>query len=188
MGMTFADLLTLGRLFLVPVYLYAFVTGRAEVAFIVFVFAGFTDLIDGTVARLTGSSTRLGAILDPIADKVLLGSCFITLTIIDMIPLWFVILVLSRDLAIVGGIFYFEWTKANVPYRPLAISKIATFFQLMTVGWGLLFWWRPDVHTRVSDGLMWGCMGVAAIFIAVSGVRYVRYGWGVLMKVRHGMS
>ncbi|MBI4126036.1 MAG: CDP-alcohol phosphatidyltransferase family protein [Deltaproteobacteria bacterium] len=180
-----ADLLTTLRLLLVPVYVWCFVEARAEAAFWVFVVAGFTDVIDGTVARLLGKSTRLGSILDPIADKLLMGTCFITLTMVGRLPVWFLVLALTRDVILMGGIFYFEKIRANIHYRPLRLSKLATLCQLLTAGLALLFWWQPVVQGGRWGDVFWIALSASALLIAVSGVMYISQGIRMLATFRN---
>jgi cardiolipin synthase len=184
MTFTVANILTLARLILTPFFALAFVLGRPELALILFCVAGFTDLIDGSVARWLNQPSKGGAILDPMADKLLMQSCFFLLMIVNLLPLWFFLLAFARDATIVAGIIYLERRKAELPYRPLLISKAATLLQLAVAILGLLRWWRPGLVLAGVDLLSWHfwAIALAAALIVVSGLQYVRMGFDILRR------
>ena len=97
------NLITVGRLLLTPVTVMAMVEGEYGIAFWLFMIAGASDAIDGILARQFDARTILGGFLDPLADKILLVSVYVTLGVQDLLPHWLVILVVARDFAIVGG-------------------------------------------------------------------------------------
>src|SRR5580765_5353472 len=102
------NLITLARIILVPVVVWAIADGQLRLAFLLFLAAAISDGVDGFLAKRFGMKTELGAYLDPLADKVLIVSIYVTLGIVDALPRWLVILVVSRDLLIVGGVM-FSW-------------------------------------------------------------------------------
>ncbi len=106
------------------------VEGRYLPAMVVFFVAGFTDLLDGFLARTFGWKTRLGGILDPIADKLLVATAFITLTLAGFIPVWLLAVVLVRDAVIIGGSLVYQAFVAPFEAAPTGISKITTLLQL----------------------------------------------------------
>ncbi len=188
MELTAANILTLSRLVLAPVFVVLFVIGQYGWALAVFIFAGFTDLIDGTVARMLRQRSQGGALLDPIADKLLVQSCFISLAWIGALPWWFAALALARDVMIVGGIFYLEHVRAPLPYRPAVISKFATLFQIGTAVLGLVTIWKPELMisgVRADELLVWTIYATAALIVA-SGARYVSMGLQILRQHRLG--
>jgi cardiolipin synthase len=128
------NILTLSRLFLVPVFLALLSQHRFGYALYVFCAAGLTDALDGTIARWFDLRTEIGALLDPFADKLLLLSAFVGLTIENAIPGWLLGVVITRDIVIVFGylllIFY---TDERLPVRPSYLGKAATCFQLASV-------------------------------------------------------
>jgi len=124
------NLITLGRLILVPVIIYLIGNQAFEAAFWVFVAAGISDGVDGFIAKRFGYTTTLGAYLDPVADKALLVSIFVTLGMQDLIPNWLVILVVSRDVLIVGAVLISWLIGFAVTMRPLMVSKINTTLQI----------------------------------------------------------
>ena len=126
MSMNLANWLTLLRLCLVPLVIAAISQHRFELALAGFIIAGLTDAIDGYIARNFNQMTELGAVLDPVADKSLLVSIFITLGIIGIIPTWLVIIVVARDLMIVGAVIV-SWLLDNpVDIKPIYVSKANT--------------------------------------------------------------
>jgi cardiolipin synthase len=128
------NFITLARLFSVPLIVWLVASGHLEAAFWAFVVAGISDAVDGVIARRWNLSSRIGAILDPVADKALLMSSFIVLAIYDFVPLWLVILVVSRDLLILGGFYVSGLLGQQVEVQPLMISKINTVVQIGMVG------------------------------------------------------
>lgn len=163
------NLITLMRLFLVPVTVWLLLTLEYGAAFAVFVIAGVSDGIDGYLARKLDARTRLGAVLDPIADKVLLVSIFVTLGWLGHVPLWLVILIVSRDVLIVGAYLISESLDEPVRIRPTLSSKVNTALQIIlaaTVLGALSFGWAL---VTVREVLVWS---VAATTL-ISGGGYV---------------
>lgn len=137
MSMNLANWLTLLRLCMVPAVIVAIAQHRFELALAGFILAGLTDAIDGWIARRFNQMSELGALLDPIADKSLLVSIFITLGILGIIPVWLVVLVVARDLMIVGAVIV-SWLLDNpVEIRPLLVSKANTFAQIVLAAYKL---------------------------------------------------
>ncbi len=124
------NIITLCRLLAVPLTVYFILAGDLEAAFWLFVAAGVSDAIDGAIARLFHAHTALGAFLDPLADKALLVSVYLSLAKIGLLPLWLVILVVFRDLLIVGGVFISFKLRHPTIMRPLYVSKLNTLTQL----------------------------------------------------------
>ncbi len=126
--------LTLGRILLVPLVIWLIIAQEPLAAFLFFVLAGISDAADGFLAKRFGWQTELGAYLDPIADKALLVSIYVTLGLSDHLPVWLVIAVVSRDILIVGA-FMLSWVlDRKITVQPLPISKVNTFFQIVLAG------------------------------------------------------
>jgi cardiolipin synthase len=125
------NLITLARILLVPVVVWAIATGRMHTAFLLFLAAAISDAVDGFLAKRFGMKTELGAYLDPLADKVLIVSIYVTLGITGVIPLWIVILVVSRDFMIVGAIILSWLMDRPVAIRPHMVSKLNTAAQIV---------------------------------------------------------
>lgn len=129
--MSIPNLITLGRILLVPVVVWAIAVGQMRVAFLLFLLAGLSDLIDGFLAKRFGMATELGAYLDPLADKAMIVSIYVMLAIVGAIPLWLVILVVSRDIMIVSAVMLSWLVDRPVTLKPLTISKLNTVAQIL---------------------------------------------------------
>lgn len=131
--MTIPNLITIGRLVLVPLIIWLIVAGEHTIAFWVFVLAGVSDAVDGFLARQFRMWSDLGAYLDPIADKALLVSLYITCTLLGQLPAWLTILVVSRDVLIIGGVVLAWMLNQPFAIRPRMISKVNTGFQIALI-------------------------------------------------------
>ena len=131
--MSIANLVTLARLFAVPLAIWLILDAEYAAAFWLFVAAGVSDMVDGTIAKLMNQRSELGALLDPIADKVLLVSMCVTLGLAGRLPSWLVILVVFRDVLIVGGYLLAMALSQPIRSRPLAVSKLNTGMQIVLV-------------------------------------------------------
>ncbi|MEK9848631.1 MAG: CDP-alcohol phosphatidyltransferase family protein [Rhodospirillaceae bacterium] len=131
--MNLPNIISLARLFSVPVLVWLILTHRFDAAFWLFMAAGISDALDGFIAKHWKKSSKLGMYLDPLADKALLMGVYITLGAIDQIPLWLAILVVFRDLLIIGGVLLLHVSKAEVKLRTLIISKFNTALQILLI-------------------------------------------------------
>jgi cardiolipin synthase len=125
------NLITLGRILLVPVVVWAIYSGAMLMAFILFLVAGISDGVDGFLAKRFGMASELGAYLDPLADKALIVSIYVTLGIKEVIPGWLVILVVSRDIMIVGAVMLSWVLGSPILMKPLRVSKLNTVAQIV---------------------------------------------------------
>ena len=184
--MNAATILTLIRFILTPIFIIAFALNQKVWAILLFSVAGFTDLIDGTIARLLKQHSAKGAVLDPLADKFLMQSCFLCLFASGIVPWWFVLLALGRDLMIVVGIFYLEYRKVPLPYGATISSKIATLFQLAVAIMGLILWWQPILAVGVITlgRIFFGTLLATTLLLVVSGTQYVIIGLRILHENR----
>jgi cardiolipin synthase len=137
LGVNLPNLISLGRLLLVPLTIWLILGGRYGLAFWVFVVAGVSDALDGFIAKRFNRRTRLGALLDPVADKALLVSVYVTLGLAHQLWTSLVILVVFRDVMIVGGFLLIQAIAAPKNYGPLYISKINTGLQIALVAFVL---------------------------------------------------
>ena len=128
--MNLPNLITLSRLLSVPLTIWLILDNRFGAAFWTFVTAGISDAVDGFIAKRFDSQTRLGALLDPIADKSLLVGVYVTLGGSGHLPAWLVILVVFRDLMIVGGFLLVQAMAQAMRAEPLIVSKFNTVFQI----------------------------------------------------------
>jgi cardiolipin synthase (CMP-forming) len=125
------NLITIGRILLVPVVIWAIGSGQMQIAFLVFLVAGASDAVDGFLAKRLGMTSDLGAHLDPLADKALIVSIYVALGITEAIPRWIVILVVSRDILIVGGVMLAWFLGKPMQVKPVLVSKLNTVAQII---------------------------------------------------------
>ena len=168
--MALANSLTLLRILLIPVFVALLVYRKPGAALVVFSVAALTDLLDGYVARRRGGESRLGAFLDPMADKLLLVASFATLTYLRVLPAWIMIVVVSRDAILMLGALLIHMVGGRIYPRPTLTGKLATFFQILTVLGGLLA--RYFKWTLVPGAVIW----LAAAFTVISGLQYIVQG------------
>jgi cardiolipin synthase len=172
--LTLPNFLTMLRIAGIPVFLILLTGGHFAAALVLFVLAALTDTIDGALARIMDSRSELGAVLDPLADKLLQVSTFIVLAVIGAIPYWLLVIVLSRDAVILLGFASLYLISAEpVAVDPSALGKATTFFQLFTIGFTVTHLARPDLPMDVGCQLMQYCTGAAS---AASGLHYVYIG------------
>jgi cardiolipin synthase len=131
------NFISLARLLMVPVVIWAILDDRMALAFWIFVGAGLSDAIDGFLARRLSCISVVGEFLDPLADKALLMSIYVTLGAEGYLPNWIVILVVSRDVLIIGGAMLYQLITGNLKMTPLFISKINTVVQILLAGFVL---------------------------------------------------
>ena len=131
--MNLPNIISLGRLLSAPVVIYLILNDFMTAAFWLFIAAGISDGVDGYLAKALGQSSALGAYLDPIADKVLLVGVYLTLGQAGHLPTWLVIVVVFRDLIIVGGIILLHISNSGIRMRPLLISKVNTAAQIALI-------------------------------------------------------
>jgi cardiolipin synthase (CMP-forming) len=170
-----ANLVTLARLLSVPLAIWLILADRMTFAFWLFVAAGLSDAVDGFIAKHFDQRSRLGALLDPLADKVLLMSMFVTLGITDRLPDWLVILVVFRDVLIIGGFLLAAAVAQPIPTKPLAVSKLNTALQiaLVAVVLGRLGLGVPD-------------FGATAVLVYAVALTTVLSGGGYLVRWMRG--
>jgi cardiolipin synthase (CMP-forming) len=164
------NLITLGRILLVPVVVWAIASHEMQAAFVLFLLAGVSDAVDGFLAKRFHMTSELGAHLDPLADKVLIVSIYIALGITEAIPRWIVILVVSRDILIVGGIMLAVFLGKPMKVKPVLVSKLNTVAQIVfacLVLAALAFGFTAQLAERVIMG------SVAVLTLASIGF-YVR--------------
>lgn len=135
--LTAANQLTLLRILLVPVFALCVLYGMPGWALVTFAVAGVTDALDGVIARSTGQTSAIGAWLDPVADKLLVATMFVLLTLPGLglpqrLPLWLTIIVLSRDIVIVATVAIVNLAVGRRTFRPSLFGKIATVIYVLT--------------------------------------------------------
>jgi CDP-diacylglycerol--glycerol-3-phosphate 3-phosphatidyltransferase len=181
--MTFANKITIFRILLIPVFVVLMLDyirdhqkGQAQewermLACAIFAVAAISDAVDGYIARRYRQKSELGLFLDPLADKALLVSALILLSVrfkdgspFDQLPLWFPVLVISRDLILLTGVVLIHMLVGRVTARPRLVGKCSTFFQMITLGWVLLKIEQPSYAWSLY---------VAGFFTLISGIWYL---------------
>ncbi len=132
--MSLPNFITLGRLLCVPVAIWLVLLDHLAAAFWVFIAAGLSDAVDGFIAKHFDQRSELGALLDPIADKALLVSMYVTLGLAKYLPVWLVILVVFRDALIIGGFLLVAALGHAMRWEPLLVSKLNTALQIGLIG------------------------------------------------------
>ena len=178
-GVTTANKITVIRILMVPFFIVQLMYYAEKGnewhrlwAVVAFAVAAISDGLDGYIARRYNQRSELGAVLDPLADKLLLVSGIIILSlnngpILPRIPLWLTVTILSRDALLLIGLALLHYLNCRLPIRPVFIGKVATVLQMICVVWGLLKW--------PSQWLFYWSLG-AAICTGVSGIIYVWLG------------
>ncbi len=174
-GLNWPNRLTVLRIMLVPVFITAILYHHLDIALIIFIAASLTDALDGYLARVLGQKTEFGAIMDPIADKMLLNSAFISFSLVSglpeyiKMPVYVPIVVISRDVIILVGVMVIYLLNGKIEARPTIIGKITTFFQMITIVSVLLrfvhsSWiWNATVLVTLASGLDYIRIGMRQI-------------------------
>lgn len=179
-SLTIPNLITLTRILLTPLFIIFLIQGRYRKALVVFLLAGLSDLADGLVARVWQQKSPLGTYLDPLADKLLMSSSFVTLSIAHLIPPWLTVVVISRDVALALGVVLLRLAEFPVVPRPSLAGKLTTNLQVATVLLVLVgkIWSLPPALLQVFFWLTGG-------FTALSGIHYI-YGGLVMLGQAQG--
>ena len=169
--MNWANRLTVLRIILVPVFVMSILYNRLNLALVIFIFASVTDALDGYLARALNQQTKLGATMDPIADKLLIMSAYVSLSLVSglpeyvRMPVYVPLAVISRDVIILIGAGIIYLNNGTVTIRPTVISKVTTFLQMLTIVAVLLKF--------VYSNWIWN---VAVLCTVFSGLDYIRLG------------
>jgi len=170
--MNWANRLTVFRIILVPGFVMAILYKRLDVALIIFVVAAISDALDGYIARVRNEKTSFGAVLDPIADKLLIVSAFICFSLVSglpeyiKMPIYVPLIVVSRDVLILLGAVTIYLLTGSLKVRPSVLGKVTVFFQMLTII-SLLFGF-------VYSNWLWN---MTVVLTVVSGLDYIRE-WG----------
>jgi cardiolipin synthase (CMP-forming) len=174
---TIPNVITLSRILITPLFIIFLIQGNYRRALILFLLAGVSDLADGLIARTWQQKSRLGSYLDPLADKLLMATSFVTLSIYHQIPSWLTVIVLSRDVTMALGVLLFRLADYHVTIRPTLLGKWTTTWQIATVLIVIIgkIWPVPRL-------VIWVFFVITAALTALSGVHYVYRG---LKSVNH---
>jgi cardiolipin synthase (CMP-forming) len=171
--LTAANQLTLLRMLLIPAFVILVLYGHLGWALLVFAFAGLTDGLDGLIARASGQKTTLGAWLDPMADKLLLVSTFVVLTLPGLglenrLPIWLTVLVISRDIVIVLTVAIISFAIGPRTFRPSIFGKIATATYILTAVVAMLYNYL-GYRSAVVETFVYASLAITL----VSGLHYI---------------
>ncbi len=166
-NLTVANQLTILRIVLIPAFVLLVVYGELGAALLVFITAGATDALDGLIARRAGQRTSLGAWLDPMADKLLLVTTFVVLTLPEIpltnhIPLWLTVLVISRDVVIVGVVAIVNLAVGPRTFKPSMWGKMTTAAFILTSVVVMFFNYRGETSVIV-DVAIWMSLALTLI-------------------------
>ncbi len=170
--------LTVLRILLVPVFVGFLIYEQDQYALITLLIAALTDGLDGAIARLANQRTLIGSYLDPLADKIMLMSAFVTLSVLHLIPVWTVILVVSRDVILLTGTLLARLTESNVDLAPTILGKGATLIQFLYVTGVVAV--QPGL---IDKSLLPPLLVLMALLTVISGLHYVYRG---IMNVNAG--
>lgn len=168
------NLITLARIALVPVLILLLRDRDYGMALAVFLVAGISDALDGYIAKRFHLTTHFGAVLDPVADKLLLLGAYVMLTLLGHVPFWFMLTVASRDVLIVGGYLVYTSLHGAVRMQPTPLSKFNTLVQIVLVVLILAHEAMGWAWPALIQGMIW----LVAVTTVASGMHYV-WVWGV---------
>jgi cardiolipin synthase len=171
------NILTVVRILLTPLFVIFLLKNLLPSALIVFTAAAISDGLDGLIARYFNQRSVLGAYLDPIADKLLLASAYVSLAVLKIIPAWLAVIVISRDIVIITGIVVFALAGIHIDIKPSLVSKWTTVAQLLTIFLVLLNPGIPGI-TITKMLLFW----ITACVTIASGLHYVFFGLNILQN------
>ena len=179
--MTLANILTIFRMVMIPFFVMAAAYDRPDLALLIFFVAGVTDILDGFIARFFDQKSALGAILDPMADKLMLTSAFVALAIPatglpHVIPMWVPVLTIARDVVISLLSLVLSLVYEVRSFPPSALGKCPTFFQIAYVV-GILLQNAYGFPGEIVTAIMWG----VAFFTVASGLHYL---WRVASQTK----
>ena len=167
--------LTILRILLIPVIVGLLLYGYVEYALVMLIVAALTDALDGSIARMANQRTRFGAYLDPLADKLLLMTIFITLTWLEMVPVWSMLVVVSRDAMLLAGGLLARLTETPLDTTPTMSGKAATLFQ---VCYSILV--LACIAQGVDTAVLLPLLYVMILLTVLSGLQYIVRGVGQL--------
>jgi cardiolipin synthase len=171
--LTPANQVTLLRMLLIPAFVILVIYGHLGLALVVFVTAGITDALDGILARVSAQQTSLGAWLDPMADKLLLVSTFVVLSIpglglTNRLPIWLTVCIISRDVVIILTVIIVNLAVGRRTFHPTILGKIATGLYMATAVTAMVFNYR-GYHSRWVDALVYASL----VITAASSLHYI---------------
>lgn len=174
------NLITIFRILLVPFFIIYMINQKILASLIIFVIAGMSDAADGFIARAFHKKTNMGAYLDPLADKILLVSGFITMAMFKMIPPWLAVLTVSRDVIILLGVLILFLNNYPVTVRPSMLSKATTLSQVVAI---IVVLFDRYLNIMLFEIYLWW---LVALLTILSGLQYIRNGLTILSRGMNG--
>lgn len=165
------NILTITRILLLPFFAITLIYGNYQYALILFLAAAATDILDGLVARIKKETTYFGSILDPVADKFLLITSFIIMSVYMWIPKWLTIIVISRDLIVVTGWLILYFVTHNPKVEPSILGKVTNALQFLLIGLTLL-----SINIKGESFIPLSFLITVAVLTAISGIQYIYRG------------
>ena len=178
---TIPNILTLSRIILTAFFFSAGLQDQWSWALWLYAIAAFTDMIDGAIARLLHQKSRIGAFLDPMADKLMMLGGVVLLSLQGILPWWLMALIIGRDMLIVFGVFFIQYRGIEIRFRPTLLSKGTTFCQILTIVVGLIVaaMWHGvslPIFLTFSVGYYPWILGATAIMTLITAVQYTTIG------------
>jgi len=173
--MTVPNLITTLRIILTPIFIIYLLEGDLGSALVVFTICGVSDGLDGLLARTLKQKSTLGSYLDPIADKLILVSTFVAFAVMEFIPTWLAVTVISRDVLISLGVLFLFINKVEIRIRPSIVSKVTTCLQFITVISILV-----SEYITLPENLLVALFWLTGVFTISSGLHYI-HSWYRLM-------
>jgi len=176
------NILTSTRIAASPVLAWLLLMGRFRTALISVLLVSITDWFDGYSARKLGVAGGIGVVLDPLADKTMLVTLFVTLGYLRIIPRWMLYLAIGRDGIILAGSVLLRIFRNIRRFTPSILGKISTFFQIMLVLLSLVY---STFALMLFDDLKWAALALSALFTGLSGLDYIRRGIAMTRRIRN---
>ncbi len=171
------NILSVIRILLTPLFVIFLFKDFYNLALLIFAIAAISDILDGLFARYLNQRTALGSYLDPVADKLLLTSAFIILAVVEMVPGWLAVIVISRDILIILGVVIFSIENVSLVIKPSIASKCTTVAQVSTILFVLL---NPDIPGAYI--MRWSFYWLTAGLTITSGLHYLYIGMNIIQK------
>lgn len=168
------NFITLGRLCAVPALVWFIISYDYEIAFWIFLAAAISDALDGILANAMHARTSFGSYLDPIADKALLIGTYVSASIVGLIPSWLTILVVSRDILIIGGVLVLQTMRKTIQVRPVMLSKINTAAQM---AFAAIILANTGIGIIIQSEFIVAASYIVALTTVLSGAFYISIGY-----------
>ena len=177
MTINWPNRITFIRILIIPAFIISLSYDYTKMAFSLFFIGSITDALDGILARVLNQKTKIGAYLDPLADKGLVVSAFYGLWYIKLVPAWLTILVISRDIIIISGVILLNIIKGDVTIKPALISKFTTCTQFLTIFMAFILLSETGL---IAKTVFTVACDVTGLLTLISGFQYIYRGITIL--------